>query len=47
MGTENLSLFDKWFKIADEDGDGKVSGGEAVKFFQRSGLPQPCLAEVQ
>jgi hypothetical protein len=47
MGTETLSLFDKWFKLADEDGDGKVGGPEAVRFFQRSGLPQPSLAQVR
>eukprot|EP00192_Tetraselmis_astigmatica_P011082 CAMPEP_0117650368 /NCGR_PEP_ID=MMETSP0804-20121206/1501_1 /TAXON_ID=1074897 /ORGANISM="Tetraselmis astigmatica, Strain CCMP880" /LENGTH=369 /DNA_ID=CAMNT_0005456233 /DNA_START=6 /DNA_END=1112 /DNA_ORIENTATION=- len=46
MGTENLSLYDKWFRLADEDHDGKVGGAEAVKFFQKSSLPQPSLAQI-
>ena len=29
------------------DGDGKVLGGDAVKFFQRSGVPQQLLAKVR
>ena len=33
-----------WFEHADTDGDGKVSGGEAVAFFSRAGLPQASLA---
>ena len=28
------------------DGDGKILGQDAVKFFQRSGLPQQTLAKV-
>eukprot|EP00873_Tetraselmis_striata_P041068 jgi/Tetstr1/461332/TSEL_006458.t1 len=46
MGTENFSLFEQWFRLADEDNDGKVAGAEAVKFFKRSELPQPVLAQV-
>eukprot|EP00951_Prasinocladus_malaysianus_P034735 scaffold352906_cov48-Prasinocladus_malaysianus.AAC.1 len=30
MGTENLSLYEQWFKVADEDHDGKIAGAEAV-----------------
>lgn len=47
MGTENFSLFEQWFRLADEDNDGKVAGAEAVKFFKRSELPQPVLAQVR
>ena len=36
----------QWFAVADADGDGKVSGGEAVQFFQRAGLPQQSLAQL-
>lgn len=28
------------------DGDGKLTGGDAVKFFERSGLPRDLLAKV-
>eukprot|EP00873_Tetraselmis_striata_P019228 jgi/Tetstr1/439492/TSEL_027922.t1 len=35
-----------WFGLADRDGDGALSGGEAVAFFQRSGLPRTTLAQV-
>ena len=35
-----------WFEHADTDGDGKVSGGEAVAFFSRAGLPQASLAAL-
>ena len=35
-----------WFEHADTDGDGKVSGGEAVAFFSRAGLPQASLATL-
>ena len=36
----------QWFAVADTDGDGKVSGGEAVAFFQRAGLPKQSLAQL-
>ena len=40
-------LYNQWFDIADADRDGVVSGGEAVQFFMRSGLPQnPTLFKV-
>ena len=39
-------LFEQWFRLADEDRDGMIGGMEAVKFFQRSGLPQNLLGEV-
>lgn len=35
-----------WFAVADTDGDGYVSGAEAVQFFQRAGLPQLSLAKL-
>ena len=28
------------------DADGKLTGGDAVKFFERSGLPRDTLAKV-
>lgn len=42
----NSEMFERWFRVADEDRDGVVSGGEAVKFFQRSGLSQERLGQI-
>ena len=39
-------LPEQWFRIADEDKDGKITGGEAVRFFTRSGLPKDVLGQV-
>jgi len=38
--------FDAWFRIADADRDGVVTGAEAVAFFSKSGLPKKALATV-
>lgn len=48
MAGQNASadLFDAYFKRADLDGDGQISGAEAVAFFQGSGLPKQVLAKV-
>eukprot|EP00878_Enallax_costatus_P017605 GHUV01018497.1.p1 GENE.GHUV01018497.1~~GHUV01018497.1.p1 ORF type:complete len:533 (+),score=105.10 GHUV01018497.1:417-2015(+) len=42
----NASTYDRWFKIADGDQDGRVTGQDAVTFFQRSQLPKEVLAKV-
>ena len=42
----DIDLFDNWFRIADRDRDGVVSGAEAVEFFQRSNLGQETLFQV-
>ena len=42
----DADLFDSWFRIADRDRDGRVSGAEAVDFFQRAGLSQDTLFKV-
>ncbi|KAL3730976.1 hypothetical protein ACJRO7_027926 [Eucalyptus globulus] len=42
----NADLFDLYFRRADLDRDGRISGLEAVTFFQASGLPKPVLAKV-
>jgi hypothetical protein len=44
--ADQLALYGQWHKFADADGDGIVSGGEAVSFFQRSGLDQITLGQV-
>jgi EH domain-containing protein 1 len=39
-------LYDKWFQFSDSDNDGKVTGKDAVSFFERSGLPRETLAKI-
>eukprot|EP00227_Mantoniella_beaufortii_P016222 CAMPEP_0197599490 /NCGR_PEP_ID=MMETSP1326-20131121/31482_1 /TAXON_ID=1155430 /ORGANISM="Genus nov. species nov., Strain RCC2288" /LENGTH=67 /DNA_ID=CAMNT_0043166471 /DNA_START=17 /DNA_END=217 /DNA_ORIENTATION=- len=36
----------QWFVFADTDGDGKVSGAEAVQFFSQAALPKESLAAL-
>ena len=38
---------EQWFRLADEDKDGVISGPEAVRFFTKSGLPQNVLGQVR
>ncbi|CAM6027510.1 unnamed protein product [Sphagnum balticum] len=42
----NMELFDSYFRRADLDKDGRISGAEAVSFFQGAGLPQVTLAKI-
>ncbi len=42
----DADIFNAWFQVADQDRDGLISGGEAVAFFQRSGLSQDTLFQV-
>lgn len=46
MAAANVDLFDQYFKRADLDRDGRISGAEAVAFFQGSNLPKPVLAQI-
>ncbi|XP_039004002.1 epidermal growth factor receptor substrate 15-like 1 [Hibiscus syriacus] len=47
MAAQNQAdLFDAYFRKADLDGDGQISGAEAVAFFQGSNLPKQVLAQV-
>jgi hypothetical protein len=39
-------LFDAYFRRADADGDGRISGQEAVSFFQGANLSRDVLARV-
>ncbi|RZR72536.1 hypothetical protein BHM03_00014467, partial [Ensete ventricosum] len=41
-----MDVFEEYFKRADLDRDGKISGHEAVAFFQGSNLPKNVLAQV-
>ncbi|KAL2538077.1 Calcium-binding EF hand family protein [Forsythia ovata] len=45
-GGVNMEQFDAYFRRADLDQDGKISGAEAVAFFQGSNLPKPVLAQI-
>eukprot|EP00889_Picochlorum_renovo_P007765 jgi/Picre1/34795/NNA_002261.t1 len=42
----HAELYQNWFRLADSDGDGRVTGADAVGFFERSGLPREQLAKV-
>ncbi|XP_074578278.1 uncharacterized protein LOC141834808 isoform X2 [Curcuma longa] len=42
----DMRVFDAYFTRADADRDGRISGSEAVAFFQGSGLPRNVLAQV-
>ncbi|OMO83384.1 hypothetical protein COLO4_22557 [Corchorus olitorius] len=42
----NTDLFDAYFRKADLDGDGQISGAEAVAFSQGSNLPKHILAQI-
>ncbi|XP_020112459.1 epidermal growth factor receptor substrate 15-like isoform X1 [Ananas comosus] len=45
MGA-SAEAFDAYFKMADLDRDGRISGAEAVAFFKGSNLPQQILAQI-
>ncbi|CAD7698842.1 unnamed protein product [Ostreobium quekettii] len=46
MEMSPAAVYDKWFVFADKDNDGRLSGPDAVQFFERSGLPRDILAKV-
>ncbi|GKV30212.1 hypothetical protein SLEP1_g39052 [Rubroshorea leprosula] len=46
QNQNNADLFDAYFRRADLDGDGQISGAEAVAFFQGANLPKHVLAQV-
>ena len=41
-----METFEAYFRCADLDSDGRISGAEAVNFFQGSNLPKHVLAQV-
>ncbi|KAG6537182.1 hypothetical protein ZIOFF_002268 [Zingiber officinale] len=41
----DMRVFDAYFLRADVDRDGRISGKEAVTFFEGSNLPRPVLAQ--
>ncbi|XP_073066186.1 uncharacterized protein [Primulina eburnea] len=42
----NMEQFEAYFQRADLDRDGRISGAEAVSFFQGSNLPKEVLAQI-
>mmetsp|Transcript_17926 Transcript_17926/g.38464 ORF Transcript_17926/g.38464 Transcript_17926/m.38464 type:complete len:626 (+) Transcript_17926:389-2266(+) len=44
--TQNTMIYDRWFQLADSDHDGRVTGKDAVAFFERSGLSREVLAKI-
>ena len=46
MAGQNQDQFEVYFRKADLDGDGRISGAETVAFFQGSGLSKQVLAQV-
>lgn len=46
LGGPSMEQFETFFKRADTDQDGRISGAEAVAFFQGSNLPKQVLAQV-
>ncbi|CAI0436322.1 unnamed protein product [Linum tenue] len=43
---EFQKIFNDWFNYADSDGDGRITGNDAIKFFGMSNLPRPDLKQV-
>ncbi|XP_050215165.1 uncharacterized protein LOC126666204 isoform X3 [Mercurialis annua] len=41
-----MDQFEAYFRRADLDGDGRISGHEAISFFQGANLPQQILAQI-
>jgi ATP-dependent exoDNAse (exonuclease V) alpha subunit len=46
LTPEDKQAYAKYFKLADEEQKGFITGQEAVKFFAKSGVPSQILAEV-
>lgn len=45
-GGPNMEQFELYFRKADMDQDGRITGPEAVAFFQATNLPKQVLAQV-
>lgn len=43
---EHQKIFQEWFNYADSDGDGRITGNDAAKFFAISKLSRPELKQV-
>uniref|UniRef100_A0A2N9EN23 EF-hand domain-containing protein n=1 Tax=Fagus sylvatica TaxID=28930 RepID=A0A2N9EN23_FAGSY len=43
---EHQKIFQEWFNYADSDGDGRITGNDAAKFFAISKLSRPELKQL-
>jgi EH domain-containing protein 1 len=43
---EHQKIYHDWFAFADSDGDGRITGPDAIKFFGMSRLPRADLKQV-
>jgi len=43
---EHQRIYRDWFALADSDGDGRITGPDAIKFFAMSSLPRADLKQV-
>ncbi|KAI4306145.1 hypothetical protein L6164_029447 [Bauhinia variegata] len=43
---ENQKIYQEWFNHADADGDGRITGSDATKFFAMANLPREDLKKV-
>ncbi|KAK4439759.1 EH domain-containing protein 1 [Sesamum alatum] len=43
---EHQKIYQDWFSFADSDGDGRLTGADAIKFFSMSNLPRQDLKLV-
>ncbi|XP_050219621.1 EH domain-containing protein 1 isoform X2 [Mercurialis annua] len=43
---ENQTIYLEWFNFADSDGDGRITGDDALKFFSISNLSRQVLKQV-
>ncbi|KAL5548470.1 hypothetical protein UlMin_003701 [Ulmus minor] len=43
---EHQKIYQEWFSYADSDGDGRITGSDAIKFFALSNLSRPDLKQV-
>lgn len=43
---EHQNIFQEWFAYADSDGDGRITGNDAIKFFALSNLSRQDLKQV-
>ncbi|KAD4178853.1 hypothetical protein R6Q59_022407 [Mikania micrantha] len=44
--VEHQKIYNEWFNVADSDGDGRVTGGDAISFFVMSNLAREDLKQV-
>ncbi|KAI9123989.1 hypothetical protein K1719_005289 [Acacia pycnantha] len=43
---EQMKIYEEWFKLADSDGDARITGNDATKFFAMSNLSRSQLKQV-